>query len=174
MGSGLQLESTAGKGSLFYFDITFKTETGDADAKQVAGLPGSTGLMGTFTSPLKILIAEDNPVNMLLTKTVVKRIVPNAQLIEAFNGREALKSCSVSLPDLILMDIQMPDMNGYEATTRIRALEGEGHVPIIAVTASCLRSDKKRCYDAGMDDVVTKPFVEETIASVIQRWVFMK
>jgi len=174
MGSQLHLESEAGEGSLFYFDLAFKAEAGNADEIQVPGLPGNAGVMGTFTSPLTILIAEDNPVNMLLTKTVVKRIVPNARLIEAFNGREALTCCSVSLPDLILMDIQMPDMNGYEATTRIRALEQDGHVPIIAVTASCLRSDKKRCYDAGMDDVVTKPFVEETIASVIQRWVFRK
>ena len=172
MGTELRLESRPAGGSLFYFDITFRTETENAAAKGISGIPGYDSVIGMYTSPLTILIAEDNPVNMLLTKTVIKRIVPNARLIEAFNGREALDNCTMSLPDLILMDIHMPDMNGYEATTRIRALEQAGHVPIIAVTASCLRSDKKRCYDAGMDDVVTKPFVEETIATVLQKWIF--
>lgn len=173
MGSRLLLKSTAGEGSLFYFDIAFKAEAGDEHAIQKPGLPAYI-TRGIYSEALTILVAEDNPVNMLLTKTVIKRIVPNARLIEAFNGREALNSCAASLPDLILMDIQMPDMNGYEATTRIRALEQEGHIPIIAVTASCLSSDKKRCYDAGMDDVVTKPFVEETIASMIQKWIRQK
>jgi PAS domain S-box-containing protein len=172
MGSQLHLKSTLGEGSLFYFDIIFSAQTGHGDEKQEAGIGENINATGIYTNPLTILIAEDNPVNMLLTKTVVKRIVPNARLVEAFNGRQALDSCSTGLPDLILMDIQMPDMNGYEATTRIRALEQGGHIPIIAVTASCLRSDKKRCYDAGMDDVVTKPFVEETIASVIHKWIF--
>lgn len=171
MGSQLHLKSTAGEGSLFYFDIIFKAEQGPAEVIPVTGLPVNVNPIGILPHPLTILIAEDNPVNMLLTKTVVRRIVPNARLVEAFNGLEALNSCSVSMPDLILMDIQMPDMNGYEATARIRALEQGGHIPIIAVTASCLRSDKKRCYDAGMDDVVTKPFVEETIAAVIQKWI---
>jgi PAS domain S-box-containing protein len=172
MGSRLQLSSISGEGSLFYFDLTFKTEAGNAGEKQESAVGKTINARGIYTDPLTILIAEDNPVNMLLTKTVVKRIMPNARLVEAFNGREALDSCTEALPDLILMDIQMPDMNGYEATTRIRALKQAGHIPIIAVTASCLRSDKQRCYDAGMDDVVTKPFVEETIASVLYKWIF--
>lgn len=117
-----------------------------------------------------ILIAEDNLVNMLLAKTVIRRIIPNAFLLEASNGREALEYCEAKFPDLIFMDIQMPDMNGYEATMRIRALEKMGHIPIIALTASNLTSDMDRCFDAGMDDVITKPFVEETLATVLHRW----
>jgi PAS domain S-box-containing protein len=171
MGSELQLLSTVGEGSLFYFDLTFKAEAGIADEKQESPRLKNVNTLDIYTDPLTILIAEDNPVNMLLTKTVVRRIVPNARLVEAFNGREAVDFCCRTLPDLILMDIQMPDMNGYEATTRIRALEHDGHIPIIAVTASCLKSDKKRCFDAGMDDVVTKPFVEETMASVLSKWI---
>lgn len=170
MGSQLQLKSTVDEGSLFYFDISFRAEEGSAEIKPEITVERNINPKNINTDTLTILIAEDNPVNMLLTKTVVKRIIPNVRLVEAFNGREALASCSTALPDLILMDVQMPDMNGYEATTRIRALEQNTHVPIIAVTASCLRSDKKRCYDAGMDDVITKPFVEETIASVLQKW----
>jgi len=174
MGSRLHLKSTAGEGSLFYFDITFRSESNDTAAAQQSGFFKNEDVLQYNINPLTILIAEDNPVNMLLTKSVVKRIVPNASLIEASNGLEALNSCEAGLPDLILMDIQMPDMNGYEATTRIRALERAAHIPIIAVTASCLKSDRKRCYDAGMDDVVTKPFVEETMAQMIKKWVINK
>ncbi|SDZ96844.1 PAS domain S-box protein [Pedobacter hartonius] len=174
MGSRLYLKSTAGEGSLFYFDITFRSEGSDAAGTQQPELFKNAAVLQFNTNPLTILIAEDNPVNMLLTKTVMKRIVPNASLIEASNGLEALNSCEAGLPDLILMDIQMPDMNGYEATTRIRALERAAHIPIIAVTASCLKSDRKRCYDAGMDDVVTKPFVEETMALMIKKWIINK
>lgn len=125
-------------------------------------------------SPLTILIAEDNPINMLLMKTVLRRIAPNASFIEAMNGYEAVINCEVKLPDLILMDIQMPVMNGYEATTRIRAFQRDEYVPIIAVTAGSLKSEKKRCIDAGMDDLVMKPFVEETIAEILNRWLFYK
>lgn len=171
MGSYLQLKSVAGSGSFFYFDVNFKTEQGDASPERLHRRKDGASV-DSPSSKILILIAEDNPINMLLTKTVLKRIVPGATLIGAANGREALNYCKTRFPDLILMDIQMPDMNGYEATTRIRALEVHSHVPIIAVTASSLESDNKRCLDAGMDDVITKPFVEETIAAAIDKWIF--
>ena len=171
MGSHLQLKSIAGSGSFFYFDVNFKTENGDPAPEHLHSIKNGASVI-TPSSELLILIAEDNPINMLLTKTVLKRIVPEATLIEAVNGREALNYCKIKFPDLILMDIQMPDMNGYEATTRIRALEINGHVPIIAVTASCLQSDNRRCLDAGMDDVIIKPFIEETVAAAIDKWIF--
>lgn len=138
---------------------------------QLPAPPASTAAADPKTASLTILIAEDNLVNMLLAKTVIRRIIPNAFLLEAVNGREALEYCEAKFPDLILMDIQMPDMNGYEATMRIRALENMSHVPIIALTAGNLSSEKDRCLDAGMDDIIIKPFVEETMSMVLNKWV---
>ena len=136
----------------------------------VPAIPLITNRENTKANSVTILLAEDNMVNMLLAKTVIRRIIPHAFLLEAVNGREALEYCEAKFPDLILMDIQMPDMNGYEATMRIRALERMGHVPIIALTAGNLTSDRDRCLDAGMDDIITKPFVEETIATMLNQW----
>ncbi|SDF47574.1 PAS domain S-box-containing protein [Mucilaginibacter pineti] len=117
-----------------------------------------------------ILIAEDNMVNMLLARTILKRIAPNATLLEAVNGTAAVNLCRQQLPDLIFMDVQMPELNGYEATQQIRALEKQGRVPIIALTAGNVRSERERCLEAGMDDFVVKPVVEEMIAAVLDKW----
>lgn len=196
MGSRLQLKSIPAEGSCFYFDVSFRSENGarvnwekmgftnqvvivDESNPSTVYMDGSLHRAGTVNpeeidgagQPLTILIAEDNRVNMLLIKTVLKRITPHATLIEANNGREAVVHCQSKFPDLILMDIQMPDMNGYEATTRIRAIQQENrHIPIIAVTAGSLKSEKNRCLDAGMDDIIVKPFVEETLLAVISKW----
>lgn len=127
--------------------------------------------MRTINLPLRILIVEDNMVNMLLARTIIKRLMPNAVLYEAVNGYEALKFCESQFPDLIFMDIQMPVMNGYEATKSIRALENDKHIPIIALTAGTLKSERESCIDAGIDDVITKPFVEESILTVVSKWI---
>lgn len=98
-------------------------------------------------------------------------MMPNATLHLAVNGYEALKFCELQLPDLIFMDIQMPVMNGYEATRNIRALEKGGELPIIALTAGTLKSEKERCFEAGINDIITKPFVEESILEVVNKWI---
>lgn len=120
---------------------------------------------------IRVLIAEDNPVNMLLAKTIIRRAAPNALIIESPNGREALKACQTQLPDIIFMDVQMPEMNGYEATRMIRNLQAEVHVPIIALTAGNLKGEKEKCLEAGMDDFIAKPFVEEAIIGLFDKWV---
>ncbi|UFH52054.1 PAS domain S-box protein [Spirosoma sp. KNUC1025] len=122
------------------------------------------------TNAVKVLLAEDNKVNQLLTKTIVSRIIPNARIIEAINGQEAIRQYSKHQPDLILMDIQMPIMNGYEATQRIRELEQTGHIPIIALTAGTVKGEREKCLDAGMDDFITKPIVEDSIVALFQKW----
>jgi PAS domain S-box-containing protein len=118
-----------------------------------------------------VLIAEDNAVNMLLARTIIKRIAPNALIKEAKNGVEAVDACKTDWPDIILMDIQMPEMNGYEATREIRHMANGKDVPIIALTAGNVKSEKEKCFEAGMDDFVLKPVVEETIAQVFDKWV---
>lgn len=119
---------------------------------------------------IRVLVAEDNPVNMLLAKTIIKRVAPNAIIIEALNGYQALKACERQLPDIILMDIQMPEMNGYEATKKIRELQHATHIPIIALTAGNLKGEKEKCIEAGMDDFVAKPFVEDAIVNLFNKW----
>lgn len=117
-----------------------------------------------------LLIAEDNPVNMLLAITILKRIAPNANIIQALNGQEAVEYCKKQVPDLILMDVQMPEMNGYEATQAIRKIDKARQIPIIALTAGNVKNEREKCMEAGMTDFVTKPVVEETIAQVISKW----
>ncbi len=119
---------------------------------------------------VKILLAEDNMVNQLLTKTIIGRIMPDAQVIEVFNGQEAVQAFGVHKPDLVLMDIQMPIMNGYEATQRIRELEEGKPVPIIALTAGTVKGEREKCLAAGMDDFITKPIVEAAIVNLFQTW----
>lgn len=123
-----------------------------------------------FQDAITILIAEDGDINMLLAKTVVQRIAPNATIIEAMNGSEALEICKKALPDLVLMDIQMPILNGYEATQQIRQLPGSSSIPIIALTAGIVKGEKEKCEAAGMNDFVSKPFVEETLVAIFKRW----
>ncbi|MGZ3756263.1 MAG: PAS domain S-box protein [Mucilaginibacter sp.] len=123
---------------------------------------------------ITILIAEDNAVNMLLARTILKNIAPNAILQEANNGVEALAFCKKGLPDLILMDVQMPEMNGYETTKHIRELNEAAQLPIIALTAGNVKSEREKCLAAGMNDFVVKPVIEETIAGVLDKWIWHK
>jgi len=123
------------------------------------------------TKKLTVLVADDNPVNMLLAKTIIQRAAVNAVVLEAKNGMEAVEHYKSSAPDLILMDVQMPEMNGYEATIEIRKSEQDGHqTPIIALTAGNVKNERERCIAAGMDDFVVKPVVEETIVQILKKW----
>lgn len=119
---------------------------------------------------IKILIAEDNAVNLLLTKTHLKDIIPQTLIIEAKDGNEAVEQYQKERPDLIFMDIQMPYLNGIEATQKIRALEKDIEIPIIALTAGSLPGEKEKCMQAGMSDFLTKPLLKQTLTDMIQKW----
>ena len=119
---------------------------------------------------IRVLIAEDGEVNMLLAKTIIKRIAPNSMIIEATDGLQAVSACKQQLPDIIFMDIQMPEMNGYEATKHIRALQKNIHIPIIAITAGTVKGEREKCIAAGMDDFISKPIVENTVTQVFSKW----
>ena len=120
--------------------------------------------------PYKILIAEDNPINMLLARTILTKLRPNVTLIEVDNGKDAVSQCELHRPDLILMDIQMPVMNGYEATMLIRQNESNHRVTIIALTAGTVKGEKEKCIQAGMDDYITKPILRETLEVTLSKW----
>lgn len=121
-------------------------------------------------SVFSVLVAEDNEVNMLLARTVIKRIAPYAEIVEAGNGAIAVDKFKQQRPDIILMDVQMPEMNGYEATKAIRNLQGDKQVPIIALTAGNVKGEREKCLAAGMDDFLAKPFVEEAIRALFATW----
>jgi CheY-like chemotaxis protein len=116
---------------------------------------------------LRILLAEDSQVNQKLAVSLLKRLGHETMVVA--NGREALAAIESETFDLILMDVQMPEMDGLEATRRIRSREQslERHTPIIAMTAHALKGDRERCLDAGMDGYVAKPVRLKTLAEAI-------
>jgi PAS domain S-box-containing protein len=121
---------------------------------------------------LTILIAEDVEMNMLLIKFLIGKLLPEAKIIEAIDGKEAVWMWQKEKPDLILMDMQMPIMDGLEATTKIRELEKftDKYVPIIALTAGAMKEEKEKCIAAGMDDFLTKPIEPEKLSQTLKRF----
>ena len=122
---------------------------------------------------LRILLAEDHPVNKLLAIKILERGGYHADSVSS--GKEALEAVKHKKYDLILMDVQMPEMDGFEATGHIRELEKNGgHIPIIAMTAHAMKGDDQRCFDAGMDDYISKPVKPEVLFEIISKWTSTK
>lgn len=173
MDSKLQLISTLGEGSLFYFDLSLKTESGEtfSDHKSITpSIPQSSAIKPYAGDSYRIMIVEDNEINMFLIKTIILKIMPQSVIIEAGNGAECLSRLENEAVDLIFMDVQMPEINGHEATAKIREMNRSSQVPIIALTAGNVKGEKEKCIEAGMNDFILKPFVEETIVLVIEKW----
>jgi len=110
----------------------------------------------------RILVVEDNLDNRRILVYRLKRI-GDFEIVEAGNGQEALESIAVRPPDLIFMDLKMPIMDGWEATRRIRSLDGSRRIPIIALTAQAMAGDEQKALAAGCDDYVAKPIVDPNI-----------
>jgi CheY-like chemotaxis protein len=134
------------------------TEPSDAGPEA----PAERGCRG-----LRVLLAEDNPINKRLALRLLEKRGHSVTI--ATNGREALAAWAAERFDLILMDVQMPEMDGFEATAAIRARERRngGHIPIIAMTAHALKGDEERCLAAGMDGYVAKPIQATALFAVI-------
>nr|WP_282103812.1 response regulator [Marinobacter alexandrii] len=120
------------------------------------------------TKSLRILLVEDNQVNQLVASSILKKLGHTVESAE--NGQRALDAMAAGEFDLILMDCQMPIMDGYEATRRIRQNSDWQQVPIIAVTANVMQGDRDDCITAGMNDYVTKPYKREELRAAINRW----
>ena len=135
-------------------------------------MPGTSVVKNeTITmSDKRILVAEDNTVNQLLVTTQLKKLGYSVQVVA--NGLEAIESYSKGGFDLILMDCQMPELDGYEATTRIREIEKSTgqHIPIVALTANALKEDEDHCRAVGMDDFIPKPTKLDILRRVLSQW----
>ena len=127
-----------------------------------------------FDTDFNILVAEDNPVNQILAKTIIQKVLPNATIVLAGDGERAVELFRSSSFDFIFMDIQMPIMSGFDAAKKIRELEKGKNIPIVALTARVLTGEKERCIEAGMDDYITKPIIFETLKSTIIHYLIDK
>jgi two-component system, sensor histidine kinase and response regulator len=117
----------------------------------------------------RVLVAEDNPVNQLVIQGMLDKRGYASDIVA--NGREALAELARGRHAAVLMDVQMPELDGIEATARIRAEEADGeHLPIIAMTASAMEGDRERCLEAGMDDYISKPLRPDQLDAVLERW----
>jgi signal transduction histidine kinase len=176
MNSKLQLNSTFGKGSTFYFDVDLEVIKSNIEEvllpfeNEVIPLIKTIETGNEMTASPTILVVDDNSVNIFLIVSMLKNILPNTKILEARNGFAAVKVFSEEQPDLILMDVQMPEMNGYDATREIRSIETNGRVPIIGLTTGILFGEKEKCLAAGMDDFITKPIVIEPIEKAVNKW----
>ncbi|MFN3801066.1 histidine kinase N-terminal 7TM domain-containing protein [Belliella pelovolcani] len=165
MDSKLELETKMGEGSRFYFTITVPFENPnelELPSKPDEESPIEEDLLAIKNR--KILLVDDNPVNMLLAKTIIRNLIPSAAIYEAKNGLEAVELFKIYKPEIVFMDIQMPEMSGYEATQAIRAFEIGKKTPIIALTAGTVKGEYERCLEAGMDDYLSKPILVSDIS----------
>jgi CheY-like chemotaxis protein len=125
----------------------------------------------TSTNTHTLLVVDDNRINILLAKTILGKLLPNALIMEAQDGDKAVQLSKEHQFDIIFMDVQMPILNGYQAAETIRNSEPEGKkVPIIALTAGTVLGEKERCLRAGMDDYISKPFTKEAIEKVLHTY----
>jgi signal transduction histidine kinase/ActR/RegA family two-component response regulator len=168
------VQSEVGKGSTFYF--TAELEIPLQPRPRADGLLAGSdvgeaeGLGGALERPLQVLLADDSPINQRLAIGLLEK--KGCEIVLANNGREACEAFATKRFDLVLMDVQMPEMDGFDATEAIRAIEQDGaRVPIIAMTADVMEGDRERCLQAGMDDYIAKPVRAQVLYETIRRCV---
>ncbi|MFT3817491.1 MAG: response regulator [Rubrivivax sp.] len=170
MGGAAGAESAPGRGSRFWFTAwvdkapAAPPQPGDAAA---AGAPFPVPA-ATPRAPRRVLLVEDDQVNRTIAAFLLQDLGHRVDLAE--DGAQAVEMAAAVRYDLVLMDVQMPRMDGLEATRRIRAGGGEPRVPIIAITANAFDQDRQACLDAGMDDFVAKPIEPEALRERLRHW----
>jgi len=173
MDGEIGVRSALGKGSEFWFTCLLQNQ---ACAEKLPKASSESSTMPAATVSRHVLLAEDNEVNQLVAAKILQKL--GHAVHTAVNGRQAVDMVLHQPVDLILMDVQMPVMDGLEATRRIRAAEKEGRLeggsrsrlPIIALTAHAMRDDREKCLQAGMDDYLTKPVRPPEVAALLDKW----
>ncbi len=177
MNGRIGVESTLHEGSTFWVELAFDAARLPlADDPAVAGhgvspdTPAATGIGDRAGGPWRVLLAEDNPVNEALACAMLERM--GVLVTVARNGKEVLEKTSATDFDLVLMDLQMPVLDGFQATAALRAgmAATERQVPIVALTANALEGDRTRCLAAGMNDYLAKPYTRVQLETVVRRW----
>lgn len=161
MGGTISVESKKGVGTIISFIIRSKKgKYTDLPEKQTAKLDAD------FLIKKKVLIVDDNDMNRLVASIFLENY--GAEIINAASGQQGVDEFMAHSPDVILMDIQMPGINGFDATRMIRKVNNK--IPIIALTANAIKGESQKCLDAGMNDYVSKPFKEEDLLKTIAKW----
>ena len=169
MGGEIGVRSEEGKGSEFWCTVVLE-KLSEAEFS-AAGARGATEepLSGFERRGRRILLAEDNITNQRVALGMLKKIGVTADAAE--NGEAALEALASCSYDLVLMDCRMPVMDGYEATRRIRRMEGDvRNIPVIALTAYAMPGDREKCLEAGMNDYLAKPIIRDALLAVLERW----
>lgn len=175
MGSSLKLKSEFGKGSNFHFTLTLEYKE-EEDVLAPEKENKVTNLQIALDYNPIVLIVDDNKINLSLAGKLVSKIIPNVKVINAQNGNEAVFQYIQNLPNLILMDIQMPEKDGYTATQEIREFEkGKNiHTIIIALTANAITGEKEKCIEVGMDNYISKPIDISHLKSILNDYITYK
>ncbi len=171
-GGIISATSTPGQGSGFTFTIPYALAPSNVTPSAVEGQPSTNNQQPSTIAlhDLRILLVEDNKLNVLVAQEELIDAIPGVRVEVAANGQVALDMLRVSDYDLILMDVQMPVMDGYEATRAIRSLpNGKSRLPILAMTANVMKAEVQQCMDAGMDGFVPKPFKQEELVEAIRK-----